>query len=85
MAASKNGKGPGRNGRKQRSGRESTQFKPGNKGRPKGARNKTTQLQLEAARDAFAPLAQLGLQKGLAHLTDCEVDGCGSCQHRGDR
>ena len=53
-------------------------------GRPKGAKNKTTQLQILAARDAFAPMAKMALDKGNAHLEKCKLDGCGSCQWWGN-
>lgn len=52
-------------------------------GRKKGALNKTTQVQLQAARDAFAPMAKKALDKGNAHLEDCELDGCQACQFWG--
>ena len=55
-------------------------FGSGNPGRPKGAKNKITREQLQAARQAFTPLANLALEKGHKHLKDCKLDGCVSCQ-----
>ncbi len=50
------------------------------KGRPTGAKNKISSVQLQAAREAFTPLAKLGLEKGKTHLTKCKLEGCGACQ-----
>ncbi len=50
------------------------------KGRPKGAKNKISSEQLQVARDAFTPMAKLGLEKGKTHLTKCKLEGCGACQ-----
>lgn len=49
-------------------------------GRKKGSKNKQTTIQLQAAREAFAPMAKLALDKGHTHLLECELDGCQSCQ-----
>lgn len=55
--------------------------KSGNpKGRPLGSKNKTTRIQLEAAKEAFAPMAKRALEIGAKHLEDCEINGCAACQ-----
>lgn len=59
-------------------------FGKGNPGRPKGAKNKTTRIQIQAAMEAFSPLAKLALDKGHNHLKHCTIDGCGSCQWWGN-
>ena len=50
------------------------------RGRPKGSKNKTTQLQILAAREAFAPMAKKALDIGAKHLNKCDLDGCQACQ-----
>ncbi len=50
------------------------------KGRPKGSKNKATQIQVQAAREAFEPMAMKALDIGQKHLNNCDLDGCGACQ-----
>ena len=36
---------------------------------------------LLSAREAFAPMAELAIERGNKHLNDCEKDECATCRH----
>lgn len=56
-------------------------FERGNPGRPKGSRNKVTQAMLLSAREAFAPMTELAIERGTKHLNDCGKVGWATCRH----
>lgn len=61
------------------------QFGPGNSGRPKGAKNKTTQLASITAREAFSHLVGPVLKAVSKHLKEhTGKEDCATCRHAWD-